>query len=399
MPKQITMVRWSATNVPYGVAFDENTGIFSGTPANAGDYVVPVTVETNYGKDTKDVALNIEDLKNQWREFTVDTGIALQDCVDNGQEIIFFGKNSSYKGGIFFTYKPSDNTYSDIYKLIDGAKYSNETDGTSYNFKSCVQDPVSKKWLAFFGKNYIRTPSGVKDLGSDVDFTCIATCWANSLQKFCVIGQSSGGELTSYLFDVDGNLLDKSSSINLVSNFKLYSTSNTNRSRDSVLCWSDKENKFVAISNSSNVIAYSSDGLNWNRTTISGVTLLDTGRVIYRLEELGLFILSSGRITLSGNQGIASSSIYTSQDGITWTKIKSLTNLMPTKIAWSESKQILCMVGYYKGSYITKDFTEWELINTENTTLDFTGELIWSDTANAFISPQGNTNKFLRLKI
>ena len=51
----INKVRWSASNLPYGISFDEATGTFSGTPEEAGEYVVPVSVETNYGSYKKDI--------------------------------------------------------------------------------------------------------------------------------------------------------------------------------------------------------------------------------------------------------------------------------------------------------------------------------------------------------
>ncbi len=57
MPPKITRVRWSAKNIPFGLEFNENTGIFTGTPEDEGKYLVPVTVETNYGIDTKNVTL------------------------------------------------------------------------------------------------------------------------------------------------------------------------------------------------------------------------------------------------------------------------------------------------------------------------------------------------------
>lgn len=57
MPPKITRVRWSAENIPWGLVFDENTGVFSGKPDDIGEYTVPVTVETNYGKDTKNVII------------------------------------------------------------------------------------------------------------------------------------------------------------------------------------------------------------------------------------------------------------------------------------------------------------------------------------------------------
>ncbi len=60
MPPRITRVRWSASNVPFGVSFNEATGTFSGTPEDTGEYTVPVRVETNYGTDTKDVVMTVD---------------------------------------------------------------------------------------------------------------------------------------------------------------------------------------------------------------------------------------------------------------------------------------------------------------------------------------------------
>ena len=59
MEKRITSVQWSASNLPAGLSFDTATGTFSGTPGEAGDYTVPVTVRTNYGEDMKDVLVSI----------------------------------------------------------------------------------------------------------------------------------------------------------------------------------------------------------------------------------------------------------------------------------------------------------------------------------------------------
>ena len=59
MPKQITKVRWSASNVPYGVDFNNTNGTFSGTPEDEGEYTVPVSVTTNYGTASENVKINI----------------------------------------------------------------------------------------------------------------------------------------------------------------------------------------------------------------------------------------------------------------------------------------------------------------------------------------------------
>lgn len=65
MPPRITRVRWSAQKNPFGMAFSEVTGVFSGTPEVAGEYTVPVTVETNYGTDTKDVRVVVRGVGGQ----------------------------------------------------------------------------------------------------------------------------------------------------------------------------------------------------------------------------------------------------------------------------------------------------------------------------------------------
>ena len=80
MPPKITQVKWSAQNIPYGMEFSEVTGTFFGKPEVAGEYTVPVTVETNYGKDTKDVKILV---KNGYgRVYIVGYGVnefAIQD--------------------------------------------------------------------------------------------------------------------------------------------------------------------------------------------------------------------------------------------------------------------------------------------------------------------------------
>lgn len=61
MSKIITYSNWSAINVPSGISFDTSSGIFSGTPnAETGEYTIPVSVQTNYGSDSKDVTILVE---------------------------------------------------------------------------------------------------------------------------------------------------------------------------------------------------------------------------------------------------------------------------------------------------------------------------------------------------
>ena len=205
------------------------------------------------------------------------------------------------------------------------------------------------------------------------------------LEKFCVIGRASNGSLTSYLFDINGNIIDKSSAINLVSNFDI-----ATNSYDVSICWSDTENKFVAVSyqgTNSGVVAYSSDGLNWNSTKISGlVSGYPLGPVSWN-EKFNAFVLA------------AKNYIYTSPDGITWTRIKTFSDFTIYEMAWSESKQTLCIAGTNYVSYITKDLAEWEKLSMP-AAINPSGKTIWSNTVNGFIATPAFTNKgFLRLKI
>ncbi|MBR0204990.1 MAG: putative Ig domain-containing protein, partial [Synergistaceae bacterium] len=268
MPKNITSVEWQALDIPPGLAFDQATGTFTGTPGEAGDFTVPVTVTTNYGTDTKDVLIKAVKT-GEWGNIQVSGDFFPWDCVDTGKEIILFGR-AYFNGGLYTSYNPLTRKISDVLQLIDGSKYEGITDA-AYMFKDCVIDPESKKWLAFFGNHYLRTPEGVKDLGEDIDIYSMACCWSKELQKFCVISRNLTGEHKSYIFDIDGNLLDMSTSISEIQNF----TISENNFGDNI-CWSASDNKFYAASTKQGVavIISSTDGLNWEIETLNGTNLL-----------------------------------------------------------------------------------------------------------------------------
>ncbi|MBR0098013.1 MAG: putative Ig domain-containing protein [Synergistaceae bacterium] len=56
----ITSSIWTAEGLPEGVVIDKDTGVISGTAANAGDYKVPVSVTTDWGNDVKDVNIKVK---------------------------------------------------------------------------------------------------------------------------------------------------------------------------------------------------------------------------------------------------------------------------------------------------------------------------------------------------
>ena len=62
MPKFITNLGWGAADVPSGLLFSEIDGSFSGSPhVEAGEYIVPVSVKTNYGSDAKNIRIVVDD--------------------------------------------------------------------------------------------------------------------------------------------------------------------------------------------------------------------------------------------------------------------------------------------------------------------------------------------------
>ena len=65
MSKIISYSNWNAKNIPHGISFDAASGVFSGSPnVEAGEYVVPVSVQTNYGYDAKNVTIVVEKNEN-----------------------------------------------------------------------------------------------------------------------------------------------------------------------------------------------------------------------------------------------------------------------------------------------------------------------------------------------
>ncbi len=67
MPKNITSVNWTATNLPTGLSIAQSTGTITGTPnVQPGDYTASVTVTTNYGSDTENITVRVATPEN-WK--------------------------------------------------------------------------------------------------------------------------------------------------------------------------------------------------------------------------------------------------------------------------------------------------------------------------------------------
>lgn len=56
--KNITSVKWEATNLPANLSINSSTGVISGTPTvQPGTYTATVKVTTNYGSDSKTISI------------------------------------------------------------------------------------------------------------------------------------------------------------------------------------------------------------------------------------------------------------------------------------------------------------------------------------------------------
>lgn len=61
MAKNITSVKWEASNLPKDLVINQGTGVITGTPqVQPGDYTATVKVTTNYGTDSKAITIRVK---------------------------------------------------------------------------------------------------------------------------------------------------------------------------------------------------------------------------------------------------------------------------------------------------------------------------------------------------
>ena len=67
MPKNITSVTWSATDLPAALSINSSSGVISGTPTvQPGLYYPKVKVITNYGEDEKQITIKVA-IPESWK--------------------------------------------------------------------------------------------------------------------------------------------------------------------------------------------------------------------------------------------------------------------------------------------------------------------------------------------
>lgn len=399
MPKIIDSVEWKVQNLPSGLDFNTQNGTFSGIPADYGDYVIPVTVTTNYGTDTKDMFFFIEDAMRGWERISIYqtsddslitssvSPILIADILDTGNKLLLF--HNQQKGsdtvGYYCTYNPSTKSHSgsDFIRLFDDVPLSEDNSGLPA-FVTCDLDNTANKWAVMLGSKYLRTPEGVKDFGFELNSNLGKFCYSPELQKFCYIGWESIYNAQCFTFDINGNF----SEVHTISGFYYYPYGNG-------ICWSPKLNKFFAASGrTDSKIISSEDGLNWAVLTLDA----SNSGYIYNISWLPE---QEKLLAVKYNQSSKVNYIYTSEDGINWTQIKTL-NAKSKPIysgAWSPTKETFCLAGAAT-SFTTKDFETWSewtypYGHSFNPSLSI---LRWSPTLNAFAFA-GYTQGFLVLHI
>ena len=198
MPKNITSVVWSASNLPSGLSFDTATGTFSGTPTTAGEYTVPVTVRTNYGEDTKDVVITVKkkmytscfftmyqkqyltgetlaiDMHDYVRGFGVDEPVSLSDDGVTSLHYSIRGVNNISDGnaelleelndcgGFNFNFDPQTG----IITIIPNSTVYLGTEWIALCIKTNLGESI---WVLRVGYNTKEAPDDVKNRGIFVD--------------------------------------------------------------------------------------------------------------------------------------------------------------------------------------------------------------------------------------
>lgn len=386
MPKQITSVRWEASNVPYGMAFNETDGIFSGTPDVAGNYTVPVTVETNYGRDTKDVFVKVKSLyweqhevphtnlgeMNTTSKFVTSTlNMYYGDVPKSNSKCLlmpFYSvPNYSIRGYVY-----SSSFYDRLYGTYDFTFLTSSTSITDrYIYNYYCYEPSTKRLYFRFFYNYswlTYLDSSKKDYTFynitsfiEANYVPFAFSYSPSLNKMLVVAKHAS-KSNMRVFLVQNGVVIKNSGGTYYQdvNFAV-SKPITN------VVWSPKAQVFCV--SGENGVAVSPDGETWTVKT-SGVPtqlcFLD-----YREDKEDFFGVS-----------LNDKKVYSSVDGLTWSVLSSL----PTPIKgfntlaafrYTPEKELYSYYITGNMAYFSRDLTNWVESQVTNVNPNGVGDLIY----------------------
>ena len=250
------------------------------------------------------------------------------------------------------------------------------------------------------------------------------------------VGTFTGTPATYPAFDASGNLIESLTPPGIGNIDTSFNSSFIQRVTDSTKKYiysvrSDPADIFVAFSDISNSITTSNDGITWTERTISGIG--NTTKKAIWVDRLNKFLMYTRDSVYSSSDGInwafvsaftagnnstrflkdipelnllvsfvsagATTNIYTSVDGITWTQ---RTNPLPNIIlwndlAWSPTSNIMVAVSHYVGapSSLSKWMTSSDGINWTSRTPTSSsfiswGSVIWMPTQNKFFTYAGD---------
>ena len=397
MPKQITRVRWSASGLPNGISFDEITGTFSGTPEETGQFSVPVTVETNYASDRKNIQIDI--VSPYWErhinpihssdyndgEFSkADKSEGYMYCYDDILIMPYRFYGSSYYHDIFKVDKydiysrltPNDHvwrydnnsatsvTFYDWLSYDDILYYTHRV-----NSGSSTADKNKWVWYLTPAKqdNYYNIYNTISD------YPC-AMCY-NPKNDTALFVSPSGRCWQLYYANNTFELIVLNPSLS-VANGKYYVNIGLSKVANACVKYSSKAGVFCACGNSSSAV--SSDGIIWEIHTLP-FTIVN----LWYYDNLEKFVaLGTNKI------------LYSSNDGAIWEQMHSTPIPLNTiaRVAYSQEMNTFAVVGGTgKYAYFSKDLETWipsQIFSEDLTALDiiyFPAAKCWVFTANLYL--------------
>ena len=341
MPKIITDVSWSATGLPTGVSIDKNTGTLTGTPSEAGEYTVPVTVETNYGRNSKNVSVNV---KNPYwvKRLLPKFGGTQTTAYSNGK--LFYTDSMSYSESgaavLMSISKTGGNSVCVMRDITFERIGFNSSGGYTFSSTSVINDICQQSGAVFYilldgVNNIFQHPwlNSDKIWNAKVSNSWYAASYSPELDYTCIV--TSSGELmrrsrTSF---IDSTPIEVGMKVN-----------------KGCLRWSDDKEIFCLCG--SNGVAISPDGETWTKSTAN------VPKDLVELEwhkDISKFVARStgGKV------------MYGSADGLSWEKLHEaaipLENIR--KVAYSKELKKYCAISGSKSkyAYFSTDLENWEV--------------------------------------